>query len=631
MEKKVIKKQKNKGDKKTKKNESFTIGSSVGYGNFKRELQFYSRHISYEPSHWGYAKDALINMNLGQRWSELITWMVSADPFVQALIERRKNPIKSIEFVLQDENGDVDEDWTRIVCKDKIFKKILEEIVMSVFQGYAACQFDFEKGIFQSFPIELIDYKTKSLKNKAYETNGVDFFEDYNDLAYFESSYRHQTQFGLFQPLSLEYISMVKNKRNWDAFGTSTAVPTRMVGFNKGDVEFQDVNMGNGQIEQIAVNTTMEKAREIVENINPNQSVLVPFYYDKNTGKQVYEIEIKNSEQSAHTGTAYKCYEAAIKCCQDRMSTLVLGSILTISDGSSKSLGEVHRSVAKEVIESDIKMVIENLDNIIKPKLNIPEHLYFGTNQTQNLPIDEAEKISAIARDNNKILNKSFFNKIGVPKEYIEDVQDKEEVVKEKKEIEEEKIVKKTVPKKETKNALSKTVGLFFKGKEDLSFEEFEEKIIEKKIIEVDKKIIIKPSVEKRNSRYYNLKAVEEIMLFQNKKDLKKIIGQKKTEKMLSILNSGFIIPYKEKIHSEGLDCFEECLNEPTETWSIETKKDGSNESMEEIVYLKYYVDFVYSVKILKNNNKNFILESKTLRSCLEVEKLRNGILCREV
>jgi len=619
-----------------KTNNSQNWGSSmnpitpVGFGKYTGLQMPFSRYINYEPRDWRSSSDMLINTTLGQRWSELVTWMLSADPFVQTLIERRLNPLRSIEFVIQDENGVVDDEWTYIICKNPIFPKIIEEIQMSVFQGFSAFQFNFEKKIFAAFPIELIDYKKKSLKHSYYDQEGNYVFNDYNDLAYCEHSLKHQTVLGMFQPLTLEYISLQKHRKNWDAFGTNTAVPTRIIGYNKGSVE-RITQMVNGVSTEIEVNTVREEAENIAENVSPNQTVMIPFSFDKDTGKMEYQIEIKNSEQSAHTGTAYKCYEEAIRLCEERMTQLVLGATLTMFEGSSRSLGEVHGSITKEIIEADIKLVLDNLENVIKKKLNLPEGLFFGTNQTQNMPINEAEQISKIAKDNNKILTEEFFNKIGVPKEYIEEVKNKEESAFEEKEIEEKEIVKKKIPKKNKKSLVSKAINLFLEEKEDLNFDYIEELVVTKKIIQVEKKITIKPPVEKRNSRYYNLKPVNEIMEFQNKKKLIKLNYREKRNELLNLLNNGFILDNIDNMLPEGLDCVLECLKSPTETWAIELLNENLKDSAVESVFLKYYTDFVYCVKTLSDEKNIVILESKPLRSCLEVEKLRKGLLWQEI
>ena len=401
----------------TNKQNSVNPIKPVGLGSFVVKTYPMTRYIDYTEADWRMYSDQLINNGMAQGWDTMVTWMLASSPFVQTLIERRLNPILSARYVLMDENGNVDEALTEQIDKGW-FRKWIEAASMAIFQGYSGGVFQPQNNKIERYPISVIDPFNRALKHTPFDLNGHERFDDYSNLFYVEYSSQHQTMLGLFQPLLKEYVGIAITLRNWLASGTRLAFPLTQVGYNGAGVELQDYIAPDGTIQQKKVNPNQETAREIAANIDPTVAITTPFSVDD--GKQVYSIEVKQTEHHS-TSDAYKTYYDYIDQAEIRMINLVLGSQLTIKEGNSRSLGEVHERVAKTYAERDVKWMVEVLNNVLKPKLNIPDNRWFSDDSASTMSMDEAQKMSDIVNQNGKQLTQEFFTQIGLPENFYED------------------------------------------------------------------------------------------------------------------------------------------------------------------------------------------------------------------
>lgn len=394
----------------------------VGIGAFVSQAYPMTRYQDYTERDWRMASDLVINNGQGQRWDELVTWMISSSAFVQTLIERRIAPILSIRYAISDEDGVINEELTKSLSEEW-FKGVVETIMMATFQGYSAGVFDIQKNECVRYPLSLIDPFNDSLKKTPYYLAGSDKFADYANLVYAKRSTQYQTILGLFQPMAKEYIGIAIQLRNWLASGTRQSYPMTIVGYNGRSTEQQErINPLTNQTEYVEVNTNKDWARYIADNIDPTTALTIPFQFSDADGKPQYSIEVKQSEHHS-SDNAYKTFYDYIDKAEQRMITLVLGSTLTMTEGNSRSLGEVHERITNQYIEKDIEWVLEQLNNMLIKKLNVPDGLKFVADTTNQLSIEDAKVISSLMKENGKKLTKDFFTSMGVPEVYYEEIQ----------------------------------------------------------------------------------------------------------------------------------------------------------------------------------------------------------------
>lgn len=409
---------------------------NVGLAPFSVQTYPHRRYIDYTESDWRRASDRLINNGLGQDWDALTTWMVSSSTFIQTLIDRRINPILGKKYAIFDPDGNIAEDLS--VQLDKAwFLGCVRTYLMSIFQGYSAASFSVEENKCESYPIAVIDPFNNSLKRSPYAPAGEFKFSDYDNLIFARKPAQQQTMLGLFQPMAREFIGIATQQRNWLVAGTRFAYPMTIVGYN--GLSVQSVQQPDGSFAEVNVNK--DTADYIAQNYDPSSALSVPFH-EAADGKNVYDIEVKQSDNNSKEG-AYKTYSDYIDKAEIKLINLVLGATLTMTEGNSRSLGEVHERVTSEYQQKDLAFVIEMLNEDLFHKLNLPDGYLFGVDETSQLTIDEAEKISKILGDNGKKMTKDFFTAMGIPDIYYQDneIQMPEVKVnpKEEKDIEENK------------------------------------------------------------------------------------------------------------------------------------------------------------------------------------------------
>lgn len=607
----------------------------IGSGASGSALQYpMQRYIQYTERDWRYCADQMINSSFGMPWAQIVTWMVSADPFIQNLIFKRLAPITSLRFVIQDEESVTNEELTKFL-KDRWFHQLIEAIMMAIFQGFSGIQIDLKANHVTSYPLELLDYKKKALKFAFYELSGSTVFNNYSNMAWFEYNKSHQTALGLYQPMTLEYISMSTTNQNWVGFTTNTAFPTRQVYYMSGNeaTDYLRDAQGNkiidpitGQPETKKYNQLRDWSFKFAKENNPNSVVALPMSYDQSNGEIIKQVHIEDSQIGAHTGTAYKACMDRITLGQERLSLLVLGSVLTSLPGSSRALGEVHERQSDKVIESDRKWVLDCLNDVIYPKLNFPEGFKFAIDDSESITLEEALQYSDIAQKNSKKISDEFFSHIGLPSNYITEAEPEEEEVEVKEEV-----VKKVKEKKPKKGKTG--LSAVYQNIKSLFGQEEKEEWEEVDVVEtITKKEIIKKPIpkERLNFKNYNLNSCEELMRISSKADLFEP-SKKEFEEYFICLNMDkrkglylkdqtgnkvILNDIAHKVDKIGFNLFKETLSTADEVWKVKNK----------LSYLKYYNNVTYQV----TTENGELTSAKCLRSYKDVEQVRKGELCNK-
>lgn len=378
-----------------------------------------TRYLDYTERDWRFAVDSIVNNGMGMNWGTMVTWALSQSTFLRSLINRRIDPLLEHNYVVKDQADNVVERFSDVL-DSQWFKEIVKSIGLSIFYGYTAGGFDPKtKNVFR-YPIELIDPFNESLKENPYRTEGDTRFNDYSDLFFVKYFDERQTMLGLLEPLIYDYIGMAMARRNWLASGARYAFPMLMVGYNGDATEFENYTDENGEVQQREVNRNKETAIHIARNLDPTVGLASPFHLNEN-GIPVYDVDVKQTEMTAKE-RGFETYKSFIDDTEQRMMNLVLGASLTMDEGHSRSLGEVHERVTDSIHEKDLKMVVETLNDVFLPKLNIPDGMRFDVEDVSSITLDDAVKISTVAAQNGQKLTVDFFDAIGVPDNFLQDV-----------------------------------------------------------------------------------------------------------------------------------------------------------------------------------------------------------------
>jgi hypothetical protein len=530
------------------------------------------------------------------------------------LIQKAVHPILSFEFNIQGEDGNINEELTKNICKKSYFTDIVECSLMAEFEGFVGFVVDFKKEKVIKYPIELIDYKNESLKKSYYETEGEVKLK--GNAFYLEYSDAHQERLGLFAPITKYCIAIAESEKYWLDYGKQNAHAHKVVYYNNGGIGYtqggisradyydnvanENGNTYNPNPYYEEFNQTKYDAINIAENFDINKIYAIGCSRGED-GSFIPEIEIKSSEDSRYaSGNGHTSYKDFIKKNEENLAITILGTTLTTFEGSgNRSMGEVHSEKSDEFKRSREKFVLDFLNGDFKKRMQslyeFPDNLFFGVNEVQSLSIADASVVSKISNEQGKVLNKDFFNKIGIPEEFIE----------QEEEIEVEEDVEKEVVEREEK--------LFGIMRED-------------KVKIVTEKVMVKKSIseEKKTFKYYNCLSGKAMMDISSLVELREFNKNEKLNHIDFILEDGcFLEKLNSKISLASLDSvdnicsdlFKESLNNPDEVWKL-----GSKHTM-----LKFYNNVVYSVF-----SEDGIIESAKCQRCLkDVELLRKGTLIK--
>ena len=308
------------------------------------------------------------------------------DAHLSAAIESRIIRTTSKDFKIVDEKGEEVDDETGIFSAPW-FRHFLKLALESKFYGYSLIQFDDLKGKrFKSvelFPREYVYPQKNAVRLSPYSSN---------DLVYYDEAPFEAWTMGVGRPsdigLLMKAAPLVIFKKtalgSWTEFAELFGAPFRLGKTNVRDTELRDnmfnmlENMGRNAFGVFDTDDTLEFVRD-----------------GKTDSHNVFNqlIERTNSE----------------------LSKLILGSTMTMDEGSSRSQSEVHERTSAAINKEDAFFILSVVNDELIPWLN----KYHGFNIKGRFIFDDTEnttKTEQFAIDSELV--KLGFN---VPKNYFTD------------------------------------------------------------------------------------------------------------------------------------------------------------------------------------------------------------------
>ena len=318
------------------------------------------------------------------------------DSHLSALIDARKNKTLSKDFKIE-VNGKEDVELTELLSK-KWFNDFMSFSLDAEYFGYTLVQFgDIIDGQFKDVSIvkrEYVDAKNKIVRYSPQDNKGVSFVK--GKYAAWTLGVGTPCELGILHkaaPLTIYKKSAIGA---WAEFCEIFGSPMRIGRTNVRDEELRD-NM----YEMLA---------------NMSHSSYGVFDHDDT-------IELVESQKT----DAYEVFDKQIERLNSELSKLILGSTMTIDDGSSRSQSEVHEKTSSSFSKKDA-MYFENLvNNELIPFLEA-YHGYdfkgglFRFDDTENLSVSEQFERDIKLLDHYRIPVDYINEKYGVPVEQIESV-----------------------------------------------------------------------------------------------------------------------------------------------------------------------------------------------------------------
>lgn len=373
---------------------------------------------NWDISTWRMACEQARNQGLPIQYAAMCKFVIESSTFIQGIIREITVAVETSKIFLEDENGDINEEATEEICKQRWFIDMTKEIAMANFYGFVGLNIDFFNNKCYRYPMQNIDPINQFLRESTYNTGDGLNFSDHPNMFFVQPSATEEFFLGWMQPISKSFIYMNKQLKNWNAYGTKTAVPQATIGYPAGDVRTDE----NG----IEYNPRKQEAEQIARTMSPEEAVVYPYTIDGG-GNIVKAIEVgfESSNSGASQHQTYKDFNAELK---EEILQMITLSTLSSNAGKhgSQSLGVVHERKIEMVHEAIQEQIIAYLnDDYFKNKLGVfyknIEKFTFSRNRIKKFNIDEVEKISNVMNNNGLKLSKEFFQNVGVPIDMIEE------------------------------------------------------------------------------------------------------------------------------------------------------------------------------------------------------------------
>ena len=281
------------------------------------------------------------------------------DAHLYALIEARKQKTTGSDFKIVDEKGEEIEDQTAMIDK-QWFADAMSHALDSKFFGFSLLQFGDKNGNGDFETVDVVPrefvYAQKSLvRDASTSTTGKAF----SSFAAWVLPAGNPNDLGILSkavPLTVYKKTALGAWADYtDIYGT----PLRLGKTNVRDAETRD-NMA-----------------EMLENMESSTWAVI------NTDDEV-EMVAGSSTDSHQT------FDKQIERLNSEMSKLILGSTMTMDDGSSRSQSEVHENTTNQIAKSDSRWMESWVNDCFIPFLR----QYHGHNITGRFMFDTTEVLS---------------------------------------------------------------------------------------------------------------------------------------------------------------------------------------------------------------------------------------------
>lgn len=304
------------------------------------------------------------------------------DAHLTALIESRKKKTTGAEFKIVDDKGDEITDQSEKLS-GQWFTDAISHALDSIYYGFSLLQFGDKVGEgFASVsvvPREFVYPQKQIVRNSPTSDDGI----PWSKFAAWLVPAGRADDMGLLSkatPLTIYKKAALGSWADYtDLFGT----PLRV-----GKTDVRDEK-------------TRDNMFEMMEAMVSSTFAVI----DKED--EVEFVQSKNSD-------AYETFNQQIERLNSEMSKLILGSTMTMDDGSSRSQSEVHENTTNQLAKSDSVMITNWVNHVFIPWLNV----YHGFGITGKFTFDTTEVLTLedqFERDI-KLINTGAYN---VPAKYI--------------------------------------------------------------------------------------------------------------------------------------------------------------------------------------------------------------------
>ena len=341
----------------------------------------------YDIKSWGQAQDMTTNTDCPRNYAlQMLLEEARLDAVLTSQIENRKRQIFSASFSLKKINGDVEEEQTSRLKKDKAYKDLTNAALESLYMSYNAVEMELSES--KELIVNLIPRTNLTPQNGR-------FYQDYTAETYI--NYRDLPEYGKWilefytgdLGLVNKAVPHVLFKRFaqscWSELCEIYGIPPRVMKTNT-----QDPNMLN-------------RAESMMRDMGSAAWFIID--------------ESESFEFAKNVETNSDIYKNLIKLCNDEMSLLISGAIIgQDTEHGNRSKEQSSQNVLWELVKSDMEMMEMYWNNTIIPALVkigwLPAGLKFEFNPEED--IDQLFKFTTGLLQYKDVDNEWLKDKFGV-------------------------------------------------------------------------------------------------------------------------------------------------------------------------------------------------------------------------
>lgn len=283
---------------------------------------------------------------------------VMMDGQLTGITENRTFRTTNKDFIIVDKEGKKDDKRTAFIKEKTWFEDYIRILHETVYYGTGVVWIkDFLKG--EISRVEMIDRglvvpELKAIITDLSKNTGI----DYREFPEFLIEVQMYGAFGLLEKAAPYTILKRHSWGSWDEFEELFGVPIRIA-----KIASQSETVKN------EVAGWLEEMGSAAFGVFPIGT----------------EVEIKENSK----GDAFNVFYQKIQALRAELSMLVLHQTMTTENGSSKAQGNVHENTLKEVVYSDEKKLLANLNDSLLPVMrlhgyDIPEGHKIAVAQTKD-------------------------------------------------------------------------------------------------------------------------------------------------------------------------------------------------------------------------------------------------------
>lgn len=377
--------------------------------------------VEWNLSTWRFACDQAIKQGYTMSYATLTSWCFESSAFVQMLFEKMGDAIDEVEFYVVDKNGKKIDSMQSEFVDQPYIRTLFKEIMYAFFWGFSCVNFDpISKKIYK-YPMQEIDPVNRMLKSSTFAFyDGINIDDCVNTL-FIQHSTNYEKFLGWMQPITRAYIQMNMAKSNWIQAGRRLAFPIMTVGYPQND---NSIALDGGE----TINKYKVEAMDIAANVDPSKGFVYPYTIGMD-GEIIKSVQIDFADPKSGQNM-YKIYSEFNDDEKNEIRELILGGTLSSSGSKSgsgsRSLGEVHERMFKQVVRSKLKSILPVLNDLWIPKISqfydgLPKDWKYAYPLIEPATVEEMENLANVMTASGRRLTDEYFIFNGIAKEFFED------------------------------------------------------------------------------------------------------------------------------------------------------------------------------------------------------------------